>query len=119
MVLDQLVGAPDGVGDRFAVPRQRDLRRQLDRPLQRLDVVPERIGAALRPEADRRRDPPEQVVGRDEHPVLEEAELAVGMPGRRHELPAVEPVAVAHELRVGLIADERAVDVLRSRSAPP
>ena len=63
MVLDQLPRAPDRILDRIAVSRQRDRRRELDRPLQRLDVVAERIEPALRPEADGRRDPSEQMVG--------------------------------------------------------
>ena len=54
MVLDQLVGTADRVGDRVAVPRQRDLRRELDRPFERAEVVTERVGAAGGPEADGR-----------------------------------------------------------------
>ena len=101
MVLDQLASAANRVFDRVAVPGERDRRRELDRPLQRLDVVAQRIGPALRPEAHRRRDPPQQVVGGDEHVVREEAELAVGVARSRDELPAVETVSVFDEVRVG------------------
>ena len=114
MVLDQLAGAADGVDDRVAVAGKRDLGRQLDRPLERLEEVAERIGPAGRPEPDGRRDPAEQVVGRDEHAPLQQAELPVGVPGRGDELPAVEAVAVVDEDRVALEADERPVDVARA-----
>ena len=58
---------PTGIGDRIAVAGQRDLGRELDRPLERLEEVAERVGTARGPEPDGRRDPPEQVVGRHEH----------------------------------------------------
>ena len=56
----------DRILDRLAVPGQRETGRELDRPPQRVEVVAERVGPALGPEADRGRDPAEQVVGGDE-----------------------------------------------------
>ena len=44
-------------------------------------------------------------------PILEQAELTVGVPWRGHELPAVEVVAVVDQHRIALEADERPVDV--------
>ena len=67
VVLDQLVCAPHGILDRLAVTGQSNARRELDRALERPQVVAERVGPARGPEADRRRDSAEQVVGRDEH----------------------------------------------------
>ena len=42
-----------------------------------------------------------------------EAELPVGVPGRREQLPAVDVVAGPDELWVALVADERRVDRAR------
>src|SRR6478672_3534855 len=53
---DQLVGPADRVGDRVAVTAVGNRGSQVDRALQRSEVVPERIGPARRPESDRRRD---------------------------------------------------------------
>ena len=48
---------PDRVRDRVAVAAVGDLRSDLDRPLEGVEVVAERVGPARRPEPDRRRDP--------------------------------------------------------------
>ena len=45
-----------------------------------------------------------------EDAVLEQAELAVGVPGRRDELPAVEVLARLDQDRIALVADERPVE---------
>ena len=90
MVLDHSERAADRILDRLAVARQREPRRELDRPLERVEVVAERVGPARRPEADGRRDRIEKVVGGDEHAVPEQAQLAVGVTGRRDDLPAVD-----------------------------
>ena len=63
------------------------------------EVVAERVGPARGPEPDRGRDPDEEVVGRDEHAVLEQAELAVRVAGCGDELPAVELLALVHQDR--------------------
>ena len=90
--------------------RQRDARSELRRPLERPEEVTERVGAARRPEADGGRDPGQQVIGGDEDAVLEQAELAVGVPWRCDELPAVEVLARLDEDGIALVADERAVE---------
>src|SRR5262245_49795982 len=54
VMLDQGPGAADGIGDRLAVAGQREPRRELDRALERLEVVGERVGPARGPEADGR-----------------------------------------------------------------
>ena len=69
---------------------QCDPRIELDRPVERGEVVAERIGTARRPEPDRRRDAAEQMVGGDEHAVANETQLAIGVAGRGDELPAVD-----------------------------
>ena len=54
MVLEQLACTADGVGDRFPVAREREPRRELDRPRERDEVVAERVGPGARVEADGR-----------------------------------------------------------------
>jgi hypothetical protein len=56
MVLDQLTRSPGRILDRVAMAGECDLRRELDRALERNQVVPERVGAARRPEPHRRSD---------------------------------------------------------------
>ena len=109
----KLVRAADRIRDRLAVAGKREGRRELDRPLERLDVVAERVGPALGPEPDRRRDPAEEMIGGDEDPVLEHAQLPVRVTRCCDELPAVEPLACEHPDRIGLIADEGRVDRAR------
>ena len=53
------------------------------------EVVAERVGAALGPEADGRRDRVEQVVGCDENAVTQQAQLPVGVAGGGNDCPAV------------------------------
>src|SRR5437899_2997850 len=77
VVKDDLSRARGRVGDRLAVPRERKARRELDRPLEGVEVVAERIGARLGVEPDRRRDRGEQVVAGDEHAVALEADVPI------------------------------------------
>ncbi len=70
------------------------------------EIVAERVGPALRPEADGRRDAVEEMIGGDEGPVAVEHQLAVRMPWRGDGLPAVHEVAGLEQLGVGLEADE-------------
>jgi hypothetical protein len=109
MVGDQLAGATDRVAQRIPVARERERRAEVDRRAQRVEVVPERVGAARRPEADRGRDPVEEVVGGDEHAVPQQHQLAVGVARRGDRLPAVHDVARVEEPGVALEADERPV----------
>ena len=109
-MLLQLARASRGVLDRIAVSGERDARRELDRAVERREVVAEGIGAARGPEPDGRRDPPEEMIGGDEHAVLQQAELTVGVTGRGDELPAVDVLPGPDEERVALVADERPVD---------
>ena len=92
-MLFELSRAPGRIGDRVAVPGQCDLGIELDRAVERAEVVAQRVGTARGPEPDGRRDAPEQMVGSDQHAVAHEAELTVGVPGRRDELPAVDVLA--------------------------
>ena len=103
----QLVGPADRVGDGVAVAAVGDRRSEVDRPLQRPEVVPERVGPARGPEPDRRRDPREQVVGGDQDAVLEQGQLPVGVARGGDDLPAVQAVAVVDELGVDDGPDER------------
>ena len=109
MVFLQLSRAARRILDRIPVAGQRNPRRQLDRPVERREVVAQRIGTARRPEPDRRRDPPEQMIRGDQHAVAKEAELPVGVTGCGDELPAVDLLARLDEDRVALVADERPV----------
>ena len=70
----QLAGAPDRILDRVAVARKRKARLELDRAVEGGEEVAQRIGTARRPEADRRRDAPEQVVGGDQNAVAQETD---------------------------------------------
>ena len=109
MVGEELTGSPGGVGDGLPVPGDGERRLERDRLLERVEVVAERVGPALRPEADGRRDAVEEMIGGDEGPVAVEHQLAVRMPGRGDGLPAVHEVAGLEQLGVGLEADERPV----------
>ena len=110
MVLLQLARSTCRILDRVAVPGQRDPRIELDRPVERREVVAERVGPARGPEPDRGRDPLEQVIRGDEHAVAQEAQLPVRVPGRSDQLPPVDVLAGLDEDRVTLVADERPVD---------
>src|SRR6266498_3348493 len=65
----QLAGPSGDVFDRLAVSGIDDARAQLDRALERRQVVAERVGTTLRVETAGRRDVSEQVVARDERAV--------------------------------------------------
>src|SRR5262245_13329491 len=71
VVLLQLPGPSRRVLDHLAVPGQRDVRVERDRAVERLQVVAERVGPARGPEPYGGRDGIEDVVGRDEHAVLQ------------------------------------------------
>ena len=106
MVLDQLARPLRRALDGIAVPAVGDARVELRRPLQRLEVVAQRVGTAFRVEPDRRRDPRQQVVASDEDAVAEEAEVSVGVTRCRDDLPAVDRVAVFDGLGVPRELDE-------------
>src|SRR5581483_12216945 len=53
VVLDQLARARGRIGDRVAVAGKREPRPERDRPLERTQVVAERIGTSVRIEPDR------------------------------------------------------------------
>ncbi len=98
-MLLELARPPDRILDQGLVTRERDPRRELDRALERREVVAERIRTARRPEAHGRGDPSQEVVGRDEDAVLQETELTVGVTGCSDELPAVQRFARLDEDR--------------------
>ena len=77
MVFLQLARASGGIVDRLPVTGQRDPRLELDRAVERSEVVAERIGPARGPEPDGRRDAAEQMIRGDEHAVADKAELTV------------------------------------------
>src|SRR4051812_3138008 len=100
VVLEQLAGPSGRVVDRLAVAGERDPRRELDRARERREVIPERVGPRARVEADRRRDPRQQVVARYQHPVAEQAEVPVGVTRQMQHVPARNIVALLERLRV-------------------
>jgi DNA repair photolyase len=106
-VLEQLSRASGRVVDRFTVARVDDPGRDLDRALERCEVVAERIGAAVGIEADRRRDPPEQMVAADQHAVTEKAEMPVGVSGQLDDVPARKLASFVEQLWIDRVADER------------
>src|SRR5262245_38933767 len=110
VVLLELARTARRIVDGIAVPRERDLGIELDRAVERGQVVAERVRPARRPEADGRRDAPEEVIGGNEDPVPEQAQLAVGVARRGDELPTVHVLARLDEDGIALIADERPVD---------
>ena len=79
------------VVDRVAVPGQCDLGIELDRPVERGEVVAERIRPARRPETDGRRERPKEMVGRDEDAVANEAQLPIGVAWRGNRAPSRRP----------------------------
>jgi len=107
VVVDKLPRPFGGIVDRLAVARIDDARCELDRPLERREVVTEGIGAALRIEADSRRDPAQQMVAGDEDAVAREAEVSVRVPRKLDNAPACELAAFVQQLGVGRVADER------------
>src|SRR5215468_12277970 len=107
MMFDQLAGAAGGILDRLAVSRIEDAWGELDRPLERLEVVAERIRTAVRVEADGGRDRPQQMVAGDQDAVAQEPQLAVGMPRQLDHLPAGERAALVQEIRIERVLDER------------
>ncbi len=107
VVPDQLARAPGRVVDRLAMPRVDDARRQLDRPLERGEVVAERIGPAVRVEADGRRDPAEEMVAADEDSVAQKAQVPVRVAGQLDHLPRLEQASLVQQLGVDGVADER------------
>jgi hypothetical protein len=109
VVRQQFVRPRDRVGEWLAVPRERQRGLEVDRRPERVEVVPERIGAARRPEADGRRDTPEQVVGGDQHALPEQHQLAVGVTRGGNCLPAVDDVTGIEQVGVRPVADERPV----------
>ena len=113
VVRDDLARAGGGAPDRLAVAGERDPGREQGDVGERADVVAERVGPALRVEADRRRDRREHVVAGDENAVAEEAEVAVRVPGRRQHTPARDLVSGIDERRVPREADEVGEDVSR------
>src|SRR5215208_5159582 len=110
VVLDQGLGAGDRIGDRLAVAGVGDPRRELADAAERAEVVAERVGPAVGPPADGRRDRIEQEVGADEHAVAEQRDVAVGVPGHLEHAPAVDLVALVQQVRVAYEADERPVE---------
>ena len=107
MVRDQRPRTGTGVGNRLAVAGQGDTGVQGDRRLEGVEIVAQRVGAASRPQPDRRGDRIEHVVGCDEHVVADEHQLAVGVAGCRDRAPSADVVAGIEKPRIGLEADER------------
>ena len=81
MVLDQRLGAACGVADRLPMTSVCDPRREGDRPLERGEIVAERIRPALGVEADRWRDVEQEVVAGNQDAVAEEAQMPVRVSG--------------------------------------
>ena len=61
--------------------------------LERGQIGAERVGRAVRVEADSRRDLRQQVVARDQDAVAQQAHVAVRMAGRLEDAPAGDLVA--------------------------
>jgi hypothetical protein len=100
MVRDDRGAARGRIGDRLTVPAIGDARGELGHELQRVQVVAQRVGTALRIEPDRRRDRREQRVTRDQDVSSLKHEMAVGMAGGRVDAPAVDFVAGLDERRI-------------------
>ena len=107
VVFDQLARAGGWIGNRLAVARVDDVRGELDRPFERGQVIAERIGPALRIEADRRRDAAEQVVAADQDAVAEKAEMAVRVARQLEDLPSRDYAPLVDQVRAFGEADER------------
>src|SRR5437016_5472156 len=107
MVADDLSRARGRVVDRFAVARIDDPRRELDRSLQRAQVVTERVRAAFRVEADGRSDAREQVIAADQLTVPKKTEMSVSVTRQFDDTPAVELAPLVQKLGIAGEADER------------
>jgi DNA repair photolyase len=106
VVSDQLTGSAGGIRDRFAVPGIDDAGCELDRPLERREVVAERIRPALRVEPDRRRDLLQQMVTADEDAVAQEADMPVGVTRQLDDVPPTDMAPLVQQLGVECVADE-------------
>src|SRR5207247_9741380 len=102
----QLLRPSRGVTDRLAVARIDDAWRELDRALERADVVAERVGPTFGIEADRRGDPVQQMVAGDQHALAQEAEVPVCMARQFDDLPAGERAPLVEQVRVAGVPDE-------------
>jgi DNA repair photolyase len=107
VVLDQLSRAARRVVDRLPVARIDDAGRELDCALERCEVVAERIGTAVRIEADRGRDLVEQVVPADQDGVAEKAEMSVGVARQLDDVPACKLASFVEQLWIDRVANER------------
>ena len=96
-----------GILDRLAVARIDDAQAELRGPLERREVVAERIGAALRIEPDGRRDPGEQVIAADQDAVAQVAEVPVRVAGQLEHAPPVQLASLVQQLGIVREADER------------
>jgi hypothetical protein len=103
---EKLLRPPDRVVERVAMPGERQPGLEVDRRPERVEVVAQRVGPARGPQADRGRDPPEDVVGGDQHAVAEEHQLAVRVARRGDRLPALDLVTRVEQVGVGPVADE-------------
>ena len=99
VVAADLAGARGGIEDGVAVPGVGDARRELLDPVQRLEVVAERVGTRVRIEADGGCDLAEDRVSRDHHSVSEQHDVAVRMTAQDLDAPAVDLVPRIEQLR--------------------
>src|ERR1051325_7443666 len=108
MVLADLVAPAGRILDRLAVAGKRQSRSELDRALERGEVLAERVGARVGIEAHGRRDRAEQVIAGNEDAVAQQAEMAVCVTGQLEDLPTGDLFALPDRPRVAREADERA-----------
>src|SRR4029077_4562751 len=107
MMLDQLSGANAGVEDRLTMSGVDDPRRELDGPLERRQIVPERVRLTFRVETHRARNALQEMIPRDQTAVTEKAELSVGVTGQLQHLPAVQLAPFVEQVRFDGVTDER------------
>src|SRR4051794_3771864 len=106
-MLDELFRTPHRVADRLAVAGIDDTRCQLDRALERVEVIAQWIGAALGIQADRRRDRLQEMIAADQHAVVaQETDVPVRMSWQLDDLPGGKRAALVQQVRAACIPDE-------------
>src|SRR4051794_10998259 len=106
-MLDELFRTPHRVADRLAVAGIDHTRCQLDRALERVEVIAQWIGAALGIQADRRRDRLQQMIAADEHAVVaQETDVPVRMTRQLDDLPLGKRAPPVQQVRAARISDE-------------
>jgi hypothetical protein len=90
MMLHELARTGGRIGDRLVVACERDHEVELGDLLERAEVVAQGIGTSVRIDPDRRADPRQDGVARQQDAAPQEREVAVRVAGKVNDPPAVD-----------------------------